>query len=503
MPQIVTKIDVTSSVVQYSGPWVAGGGESDPIQRYDENTFLTCEAPGTCTAVLKFHGTEVHVVGSHRQGHGQYGVQLDGANFGPFTPSTDPEVFQVDLFNRTGLTNDAHTITISNVAGTGNEYVYDLDYFTFTSTVESTSDSRLEDTHSAFSYSGGSWTTDVSQMPGFDAGTGHIGSVGAEVNLSFSGDRVAIYGAVGSQGAPYSVQLDGGTVESYSQAIKVQNGYMANQLIYYATGLKSGNHTVQLKSTSTNTLDRFTIDYAVVDGNANPAGIIATGMGTAVGKDVVTSNSSGVHLSIAQLSGIAAGFGVLLLALILMTSYTVLLRRRLSPKSAAPPPSPSPYAGSESGTASSMSPGSTTPLVPRRWPAALHPSRQRDLLPFPLDLQPPLGISKEKLIKSSNSPSEPLSSVASSSTPISPPTLTGTAMSPASASSPASSSTINRPGGSVFFPPGLTFSPSGTTLGSPGNSAVDPRAGLRLATNNLGRTALSPMTPCPPYMTAV
>ncbi|KAF8152837.1 hypothetical protein K438DRAFT_1987703 [Mycena galopus ATCC 62051] len=286
MPSIVHNIDVNSPLVQYAGPWQLGGADGDPeAPRNNLGTFVYC-AGTTCSAKISFTGTEVHVVGAYRLNSGPFQVDLDGETFGPFgVEPTVVEQFQVDLFNKTDLALKAHSLTISNLPATvTNKPNMDLDYFTWTSEVNSLTDVRIQDDDQAFVYGpSAGWTAfdgdSPGVLPGFDQGTGQqveTAQSGATATFSFMGDRVALYGAIGSQGGAYNVQIDGDAVSTFTaqQMISDPNtplpSYLSNQLLFYADNLPAGKHTAIVTSDVSPTED-FRIDYAIADGTLNSA----------------------------------------------------------------------------------------------------------------------------------------------------------------------------------------------------------------------------------------
>ncbi|KAF7318753.1 hypothetical protein HMN09_00387600 [Mycena chlorophos] len=329
------KIDVTSPLIHYIGSWVRGGSKKDPAgefadpdqPRYDEETFVFCDPGSQCTASFDFRGTEVHFVGAYRSNRGPVSFTLDGQDFGPYTVSTNPQQFQVEYFNGTGLLEDGiHTVSAVNAIS--NNLTYDLDYITWTSTVNSTVDTRFQDDCAAFSYQPAhAWSVDLGNMTGFDDGTGHVGSMGSSATLKFSGDRVAVYGAIGAQGAPFTAQLDGGSSTAYTQRQSISDtpseDYLPSQLIYYADGLSDGNHTLVLSSASNSSGLVFTIDYALVDGTVNqPPETTGTNATTSVPAPI--SVPRGPNTALGVVSAIA---GFLLVVVVVLIVYIVRLRR--------------------------------------------------------------------------------------------------------------------------------------------------------------------------------
>ncbi|KAF7340293.1 hypothetical protein MVEN_01948400 [Mycena venus] len=349
MPSAVHTVDVNSPLIKYEGPWTRGGDDGDPERGlYNQGTFVYC-AGTQCSATLSFTGTEIHVVGAYRNNSCPYQVDLDGQIFGPF--STAPikvEQFQIDLFNRTDLVPGPHSLTISNLPATASGQMnLNLDYFTWTSDVNSLTDVRIQDDAQAFVYDPPSawnaFTNNFPGLPGFDQGTGHATvQYNATATLTFTGDRVALYGAIGAQGGPYSVHIDNGSVASTFttyQMISDPNtplpNYLAGQLLFYADSLPPGDHTVTLTSNLASTTQDLTIDYAIVDGSLNS---VPTS-GSSTSSTASTSSSSMMAtfvvprsesaLSPARLGGIITGVTVLALFLLGSLVYILRLRRRL------------------------------------------------------------------------------------------------------------------------------------------------------------------------------
>jgi hypothetical protein len=107
------------------------------------------------------------------------------------------------------------------------------------------------------------------------------------VTYAFTGSAVSIYGALGPQQGPYSVQLDGGPAANYTAA---NDQFYPQQLLYHATGLTNTTHTVQLNNMPARTGQALDIDYAVSTSIQVP--IITTMSTSAVSTSSFTSSSS-------------------------------------------------------------------------------------------------------------------------------------------------------------------------------------------------------------------
>ncbi|KAJ7660207.1 hypothetical protein DFH06DRAFT_1043946 [Mycena polygramma] len=325
MPSFVQNIDITSPLIQYSGPWMVGGADGDPeVVSYDQHTFVYC-AGVQCSATIRFTGSEVHVVGAYRKNSGPFQVVLDNVTKGPFKPPGGAEEFQIDLFNQANISSGPHTLNISNLTPDDpSKPNMNLDHITWTTSVNSLTDLKIQDDNLLFSYDPStSWRTDLAaeNLVGFDAGTGHFTSqTGATASLTFVGDRVAVYGAIGTQGSLYTAQLDDAAVTTFSGEGKLLNSsYLAGQMIFYANNLPAGHHTLRMAAVPTSGLQLLSVDYAIVDGTLNPPSIPASASSG-------VSGTSRPTLSAGALGGIVSAVTIIVIGL--MGGGFYLCRRR-------------------------------------------------------------------------------------------------------------------------------------------------------------------------------
>ncbi|KAJ7482479.1 hypothetical protein FB451DRAFT_1555585 [Mycena latifolia] len=226
-------------------------------------TFTICA--GDCAAMIAFTGTEIHVMGAYRLNSVPYKVTLDSEPFGPFTPVVPPELLKIPLFNETDLPAAAHSVTIARVESTNSSMTtLNLDFVWWTTEINSLKDLRIQDDALAFSYEPASaWNTDLEHLnlPNFDDGAGHATTLaGATATLTFMGDRVALYGALGARGGPYTVQVDGSSPFTFTSQTLISNtvnskNYLPAQMIFPVNSLPLGPynycHLMGLNSTPT------------------------------------------------------------------------------------------------------------------------------------------------------------------------------------------------------------------------------------------------------------
>jgi hypothetical protein len=162
---------------------------------------------------------------------------------------TPVPVYQKILFERTGLSNAAHTLEIT-VTGTkssssSNTTVYS-DAFERTGTA-TTSWIRTEQNGSGVVYGGTGWTTLSNSSA--SGGSFHYARLsGNTVTFSFTGTGVRWIGQSSPYGGIANVQVDGvsaGSVNMYTA------GTIYKKILFERTGLSNAAHTLRISVTGT------------------------------------------------------------------------------------------------------------------------------------------------------------------------------------------------------------------------------------------------------------
>ncbi|TRM60086.1 hypothetical protein BD626DRAFT_408047 [Schizophyllum amplum] len=380
MPSQNFTIDNTSPLITYKpeGQWSQGSAALDSSADLysDGGTFTLTNTSGS-KASFSFNGTDVYVYGAKRGNHGQYTVALDGSS-NTFDGYSKPDEFQVALFTAGSLsTNKMHTVTIT----CEDDAYFDIDFITWTADIgkdTAPSQTTIQDTSSELSYSG-AWTTnsdDIPSLSSFNGGTAHQTRDGdSYVTLNFSGQAVDLYGGVGPSRGPYTVQLDGGDVQTFNAT----NANVQTQvMLYHGDNLGGGKHNMIITNQPGRTGDGLVIDYAVYyasdDGSDATDGSNASGLSTGAIVGIVV--------------GVVGGLAVLALAV-----FFILRRRRKNrdeggiwtdkPGSPIPPAQPyvySPAPGSDHNAyAASTYPSYTQALPPPKLAGTITPSHGSQL----------------------------------------------------------------------------------------------------------------------------
>ncbi|KAJ7120178.1 hypothetical protein C8R44DRAFT_921203 [Mycena epipterygia] len=267
MPAANYTIDDVDPMIQYApaGAWSAGANDPSGAKYSNNGTFTLCTSKGS-SATFSFTGAQVWIYGAKRSNHaGPYSVDIDGK-------TTQYDGFSAQdqwtaLFDSGSMKEDSHTVVITNLLNDTKKPYLDIDYITWlTDSSAVTQSITLEDTTSQFSYQpSNTWKSDLpSDMSGFQGSSGHLTQEkDASAILSFSGDTVAIFGAVGPNLGPYGIKIDGQAVGTFNAT---KQNYAAQIALFHADDLGAGDHTLEVINQPTSTGQGLAIDFALVAG---------------------------------------------------------------------------------------------------------------------------------------------------------------------------------------------------------------------------------------------
>lgn len=263
MPRFNTTIEDYSPLISFDANWSAGSSSDSKANLYSDSSFTLTQADGA-SASFGFNGTRVAVFGSKRQNHGFFQVAVDGNVVSVVTGQVpDPGQFQVPLFSSGLLSEGFHTVKVTNQGAT----FLDIDFITYESSVGGDTEqlvvNTIQDTDPAFTYLPlRSWGTNVPNIGTYSGSSGHgTATPGAFMTYNFRGEGVSLYGPVGPAGSPFSVSLDGGLPITYSAN---KQFYQPQVLLYTATNLGPGDHSIKMEYQPSQPGQIFAIDYANV-----------------------------------------------------------------------------------------------------------------------------------------------------------------------------------------------------------------------------------------------
>jgi hypothetical protein len=306
MPRVNFTIDNINPLISYLpvGSWSEGTPSNDPLAgNYSNGGTFTLTTTLAAHANFNFNGSAIWVFGAKRGNHGPYSVQLDGTTqlFDGFAP--DPGLFQTPLFSSADLTQGSHSLVITDMQNDTSRPYIDIDFITWETEIGTDGDvistSVIQDSDPSFSYSPStSWTTDITGLTGFNDSNGHVTfEDSAFATFAFTGDAVALYGAVGPTSSAYTVQLDGGGPLSFNAT---KQAYYPQVMLYSAVNLGSGQHMVTLVNNPTAFGQGLLIDYAVV---SNVPSVPNTGASSTISSSTTSPSTSATATTTSVPSG--------------------------------------------------------------------------------------------------------------------------------------------------------------------------------------------------------
>ncbi|KAI0305731.1 hypothetical protein B0F90DRAFT_1700534 [Multifurca ochricompacta] len=206
-----------------------------PVGAWTDSPSNDTGAP-VCTGIWFF--------GAKRPDYGTYTISIDGQST-PGNAQFQTAAFQQLLGGQSGLVDGPHAAVFTN---TGLNSAIDLDSIVFETRIGSAdatiTDTTTDDISPSITYlpTSGDWI--FNNLRGSFNDTLHFTQTGgAQAQLTFNGDAVAIYGTVFPDHANYTVSVDGHT-QSF---LGGSSGLISNLHIgYFANGLGSDLHNLTL-----------------------------------------------------------------------------------------------------------------------------------------------------------------------------------------------------------------------------------------------------------------
>lgn len=228
-------VDDASPAVTYGGSWTNGTSVAGALNNDMHWTSVTSNYVQTT-----FDGTSVKWIGMKAYNRGYAGVYIDGvlqATVDEYAPGTVPQQI---LYSATGLSPGSHAIKVVDTGtkdSSSSGYYVDLDGFVTGSSLAYTNDNSASVTYS------GSWTYS-NTVTGAYANDMHWSSVtGNYEQMTFTGTSVEWIGMKAYNRGYADIYIDGvlkSSVDEYGP------GTQPLQILYTATGLSAGSHTIKV-----------------------------------------------------------------------------------------------------------------------------------------------------------------------------------------------------------------------------------------------------------------
>ncbi|KAG8955860.1 hypothetical protein FRC04_006307 [Tulasnella sp. 424] len=282
-----------------AGQWIDGTAADDQLPKYSAGSFRLTTTNGAY-ASFSFNGTGVWIYGAKRGNHGPYRCNVDGNDRAIQSGFSAANQISVELCSAPNLKMGSHVITITNLWTDATAPYLDVDYIVWETKIsdQATRQSIVvddNDTNSIQYTPPGEWSANACQnMAAYSANTCHVtGSNTAKASLTFEGDAIAVYGGVGPQYGPYTVSLDG---QDPAQFTANSTNSHTQQILYFASGLGAGNHSIVINNNPTSIGNQLDLDYVQILGS----GIPTTGTNSG-------NNSSGGSSKVGPIVGAVVG----------------------------------------------------------------------------------------------------------------------------------------------------------------------------------------------------
>ena len=235
------------SLIKYSGNWI-----SESLSSYSGGKSKYSNQKGG-TITFSFNGTGFKWYGLANKYKGIANVYVDGVKYSVNTYSAST-VNQKLFFEKTGLTNDTHTVRIE-VTGMGNGSYINIDKLDIIGgNLIPVAINTYEENNSLIKYSG-NWSSEASTS--YSGGNSKFSNKkGDFISFSFKGTGFRWYGLANKYKGIANIYVDGVkySVDTYSASTVNQ------KLFFEKTGLSNDRHTVKIEVANTGSNSYVNID---------------------------------------------------------------------------------------------------------------------------------------------------------------------------------------------------------------------------------------------------
>jgi hypothetical protein len=245
-----TRYEQTDPAATYAGPWF-----SNSLSLHSGGSAALAMDP-TSKVTFKFTGTGVSWIAYRDEWSGYASIYVDGAFVTRVDTYATPYQAQTVMYSVTGLTSASHTLTIEAVgqhdAASGGSWVW-VDAFDVVTGSSGPPPppppavTRIENDNPAVQYTATGWY--VNYLSVHSGGSADLATdAGSTATLNFTGTGIRWIGYQDQWSGIAAVFLDGtlvSNVDTYSASDQAQ------VVLFAASGLTAGNHTIAVEATHT------------------------------------------------------------------------------------------------------------------------------------------------------------------------------------------------------------------------------------------------------------
>lgn len=339
MASFTLVVEDGSPLISYSPAGAWDDIVNDDVLLSYSGRSLHSTATRGATANFTFNGTGVKFFGAYRPGYGAYTLTVDGVEVANGNAESATLNVRQTLGAVSGLEYGEHTAVLTAV-GDG---TIDLDWIEMETRVgpdgSKVSAETIDDSNSRISYLPTSESWALNQSPIFMGGGIHFSNnPAASASLTFTGDAVAIYGAVSPDHADVRITINGQDRSLRRRSSNRVNGLHPQVLMYWADNLGPGEHTLAVSRSPTSLggpfidLDSVAVFSSVPVNNEATLGAGNNGSTGALNNNSLTGSSPSrpnttTSVPVRAIVGAVMG-GVLGLLLIIGLALFFLFRKR-------------------------------------------------------------------------------------------------------------------------------------------------------------------------------
>ncbi|CAE6437373.1 unnamed protein product [Rhizoctonia solani] len=208
MPLHNVTIDDVSALIGYHNPnglpWKDSPSNDTSLGSYSDQTYHSSNQTGA-RSTFRFQGTAVYLFAATRWMHGKYDIFMDDQLAYQGNGHTKSSIFNQLVFNATSLSAGWHNLTFVN---TDPGLYIEVDYISWTTVMPA---ALVESSGIPISHTLGNMAYDVSLWEGGESSSSPYivtGTNGAEVNITFKGNGIELYGRTGPDYGVFSAQVD-------------------------------------------------------------------------------------------------------------------------------------------------------------------------------------------------------------------------------------------------------------------------------------------------------
>lgn len=269
------RIDDTNELIKYTGTWATYKGGYNGTFKYCNNTSNICS--------FKFNGTKIRIVNATNINWSKdITITIDGVaeSYSSYGTTTG-NLYNVLVYEKLGLTDEEHTITIQNneddkyfaidaidIDSTGSLVQLPFGVGDILTSPEDETWQRIDDTDSKIKYVGTDWRNYNSLLEGHNLynDTRHASKIeGDYCTIKFYSSRIRVYTLVAVDNTDiesHDIYLDGKKVLTYSSYYEKIIG---QYLTYENLNMDKKEHTLTIKNNTTNSTSWIMLDCVDID----------------------------------------------------------------------------------------------------------------------------------------------------------------------------------------------------------------------------------------------